>query len=406
MQTEAGRIAQSIIRIGNVNETEEMKERDKYELFEDYLKGKLNTPEKAEFENLLQTDHEVLSQFEEYQAVHKLITDSALLDMKQQLADIHKAEVKSLRIKRNIQYAVVSALLITGLVLYVVLHKGNDTGKKAEPISPVNQAAVVKQTEESVGPGTNPGKRPVSATPQTVVAPTVPHKTELSVIDTVSKEVISSSSSAEKQMEPKTVQPQVLIEPGKKPEKTSSKPLEQKGVQESKPADCSNVQITCTYRIEEGCEDAGQGKIIFSKTSVKGGKPPYLFSVSDERFERSVVFDQLVAGRYKLVVKDDNDCLSVIGFADVREIVCPADFVISPERNEYWTIPYEKGQSGKLFIYTKNGNLVYSADIDQSRYTYWDGKASDGKELSLGVYAFRINYSNGKVLNGSVTIVK
>jgi hypothetical protein len=382
-----------------------MKERDTYELFEDYLKGKLNNAEKAEFENLLQTNREVLSQFEEYRAVHQLIVESSLLDMKAQLADIHQSAQKSFRINRNIQYAVVAAVMITGVVLYYVLNKRSDIGAAQKSVPPTGQTVTYNQPNVQATPQKQLQTGQLSPKPSAISEPPKQHG-DLQPKDTTIKVPVSMLAPASEKPDKKPEMTPVSSVPDQKPVKVNTASGEQKKSPEPQTVDCSNVHITCTYRIEEGCEDSRQGKIIFNKSSVKGGKPPYMYAVTDDQFDPSAVFEQLVAGRYKLMVKDDNDCLSVIGLADVKEMVCPADFIIAPERNEYWTIPYEKGQSGKLFIYTKNGNLVYASDIDQSLYPYWDGKASDGKDLSLGAYVFRIQYSNGKVLNGSVTIVK
>jgi hypothetical protein len=383
-----------------------MKETDKYELFENYLKGKFSAAEKAEIENLLRADAEIQTQFEEYQSVHQLIMESSLLDMKKQLADIHNETLRTIRIKRNIQYAVISAILITTAVLYFVLNKRNGSSQKPGYIVPINPIVTHNQSNVSTGSQVKPNAKPFFSTSSTISEKLVKHDNGLPARDTVSKVTITMPASVLEKQEQKEEQQSVLCNPDTKPLEVNPNFGEQKNVPASKTTDCSNAQITCTYRTEEGCEDSGQGKIIFNKSSIKGGKAPYMFSINDGQFEHSVVFEQLITGRYKLMVKDDDDCQSVIGFADVKEIICPADFVIAPDRAEYLAIPYEKGQLGKLFIYTKNGNLVYSADIDHSFYTYWDGKASDGKELSLGVYVFHINYSNGKVLNGSVTIVK
>ena len=156
---------------------------------------------------------------------------------------------------------------------------------------------------------------------------------------------------------------------------------------------------------ENTCSDRSQGRILFLTQSLRGGTPPYEFSINGGKvFESRALFDNLQGGNYRLAVRDADQCISETGIAEVRNMEC--DFRFAPGLGEVWEIPFITDKEGKLSLYSKDGKLLYSVAIGPYSGKTWDGRSLQGEMLPLGVYMFQLAFEDGSLYQGTVTIIK
>ncbi|MBN1416915.1 MAG: hypothetical protein JW973_17595 [Bacteroidales bacterium] len=387
-------------------------EREKYERFENYLKGSMNDEAKSAFENDLSQDVEFNRAFEDYRLAHNLILESGLLDIRQELNNLHVAQLKTGRLWRMIRNILIpTGIILTGALLYYLMQQdglqpekivaGSGTEIGNIPLIAGNEGDMVHDTDTT----------DVRLQPEKLPANTIKtKKTDLTIVSTDIKqdEIIS------KPVKPiiKPVATEKVIENITLPvalRDTSIVPERIPYVDEKKSIplspDCERVKITCDFITESTCADGSQGMVVFLTQTLKGGNAPYEFSITGGTdFVSQALFSNLQSGSYRLVVRDANRCFTIIGTAVVDAIEC--DFRFAPALGEVWEIPFMDDKNGKLFIFSKDGKMLYSANVGPSYDPVWNGNSLNGDPLPLGVYIFRIEFRDGRRYNGTVTIIK
>jgi len=388
-------------------------EREKYEQFENYLKGALNNESKAALEESLRKDPELSRQLEEYRQAHRLIFEGGLLDLRKELGTLHTARLKRSRNWRNGRNILFPAgIIVTGIMLYVLLNRNGDTEQEKKNLSEsvagvdITTEKVVTESGEKKLQGTS-GEN--TAVPEST-ADSVSLKTDGSASksmradgDKFMQELVKTKAiiTHEKNKETMTLD-MFMTDKNNRPE---SEPQVSDTVDEAINVPCENVLISFEFVAENTCLNRSQGRIMFLSQSVRGGKPPYEFSITGgSAFESLLLFDNLQGGRYYLVVRDGDHCLSETGIAEIGEIEC--DFRFAPDKGEVWEIPILNDKEGKLLIFSKEGSIRYNANVGASSNREWDGRTLNGEPLPLGVYLFRIEFNDGSLFNGTVTIIK
>ncbi len=389
-------------------------EREKYEQFEHYLKGSLDSAAKYALEESLRKDPQLSSELEEYRQAHQLVFERGLLDVRQELTSLHTARLKRSRNWRNGRNILISAgILVTGVLLYVLLNRNGDAEQERNilngsvaGIDSIQGTTVMESGEQTLQSTAGDN----TAIPQTT-ADGVSLKTDGNALK-------SRHADGDKFMKEELANKKAIIPDGKNketmpldmPMTDKNNPVENKPqvsdpMDESINAPCENVLIAFEFVAENTCLNRSQGRILFLSQSLKGGRPPYEFSITGgSAFESLLLFDNLQGGRYNLVVRDADHCLSGTGVAEVGEIEC--DFRFAPDKGEVWEIPAINDKEGKLLIFSKEGSIRYAARIDASTDREWDGRTLNGEPLPLGVYLFRIEFDDGSRFNGTVTIIK
>ena len=390
-------------------------EREKYERFENYLKGLLDLEAKAAFDKDLKEHEELSREFEDYRQAHQLIFEGGLLDLRQELDTLHAAQLKKGRFRNRVKNIVISAgILVTGILLYVYLNRYNELNPEKSSLNQadkkVENAAVLSEKERG----------------EIAITDMYEDKTtqEKSIIDSSGEQVTELTilspavKSGDKGYKPVNIMAKtVSVTPVEEkisltvsmPADTSALPKSNLTENENKSRvplpDCEQVSISCEFITENTCSNGSQGRIIFFVQSLRGGYPPYEFSINGGAvFESQPLFDNLQGGNYQLAVRDANQCVSAIGNTAVLNIEC--DFRFAPGMGEVWEIPFVTDKNGKLLIYSKEGKLLYSAGIGQSFDRTWSGKSLDGDILPMGVYLFRLEFPEGRRREGTVTIIK
>jgi hypothetical protein len=173
--------------------------------------------------------------------------------------------------------------------------------------------------------------------------------------------------------------------------------------------DCESVKISLTFEMEHSCiEKIYSGKIIIAKNSINGGTSPYSFSINGgkEYFESEFLFSYLSPGNYQLFVRDINQCEEKIAEVYIEEKICQKDYKYSPIHGEPWIIPFEKGKDGIFRLFSRSGQILVEKRIDDFSDNTWYGNDDNNDPLNMGYFPFIIQYSDGELFKGSVTLVK
>jgi hypothetical protein len=171
-------------------------------------------------------------------------------------------------------------------------------------------------------------------------------------------------------------------------------------------ADCNEIIIEASFTSNISCNNEPTGSIVIDRQSVRGGAPPYAFSLNQKIFADTSVFSALYPGSYSLFARDINDCVSMLGTAIIGSEDCTYQAAFAPLRGETWMVPVDENRIGTLFIYSKEGNVVYSIPVNGNETTVWSGETLSGQGLPMGLYQFEIRYDDGNRFIGNVTIVR
>ncbi|MBC7488627.1 MAG: gliding motility-associated C-terminal domain-containing protein, partial [Cytophagaceae bacterium] len=79
-------------------------------------------------------------------------------------------------------------------------------------------------------------------------------------------------------------------------------------------------------------------------------------------------------------------------------------YAFSPAKGQTWKIPMHNYKEAKVTIFNKEGSEVFSSSIEQGKSTTWKGISTDGAKQKAGKYAYLLDFGNGKIEHGHVTI--
>lgn len=173
----------------------------------------------------------------------------------------------------------------------------------------------------------------------------------------------------------------------------------------TKPANpCLGVRIKAY--VEEGRPCKGTTNGFLKLKDVRGGKAPYQFSVNKKHFQEDSKFANLESGEYDVTIKDANDCeTTVYEKFELKSKNCSqvAEHVFNPHTST-WDVPINLDKAGELDVFDKTGQRIFARTFDKSEKITWGGTANNGELLLPGVYIYSINYSDGVVEQGRITI--
>ncbi len=166
------------------------------------------------------------------------------------------------------------------------------------------------------------------------------------------------------------------------------------------PDKCVNVTITAGSDVKHTCTGRNEGRIRM--TNVKGGTAPYHFQLSSGEENETGIFSDLGAGFYSVRVRDSHQC-EFVQHIELRAERCRLDLYLDPVSGRPVVLP-EYGKAGVLTIFDKQGNLRLEKRIFENQQYEWYGEGNTGS-LAPGYYLFIINYEDGAVQNGSITVM-
>lgn len=355
---------------------------------DDYLLGKLYGEQLSNFETALKHDPALAEEVTQAKIIHQLMLQKRLLDVK---SITQKERLKS-RKNNIVKYSTITIIvwsLISGG--FFILH--NNEKKQNEIQNEViltDTVIPIIDNHDLKTPEVKLSSR--SQTKLSINETTAQKKEESRTIVYVETIEDTISNVNNKTEEPLTIKQEIETpEENKKAlpaetVKNASKPL----------CDKLNVNI-----ISSGtCFGKNEGEIIID---VSGEQTPIIEQLTDENGEEIHEYEHLPSGEYIYKLEDANNC-SIEKVTSIDEKNCPMIIDFNPSTGEAWALPIYNTY-GTLTIYGKAGNIVFTTGIDADTQTEWNGYQSDGELLS-GYYIFTIEYDNGKLIKGNVTITE
>jgi hypothetical protein len=167
---------------------------------------------------------------------------------------------------------------------------------------------------------------------------------------------------------------------------------------------CFGVRMKAYVEERRPCKGAEDGYLNLK--DIRGGKAPYQFSINKQRFQEERHFAGLKSGEYDVLIKDANDCETVVYEKyELKSKNCSqaAEHVFNPYVG-MWDVPNDLDKAGELDVFDKTGQRIFIKHFDKSEKITWSGTANSGELLLPGVYIYSINYSDGVVEQGRITI--
>ena len=350
------------------------------QLIDAYAKGKLSGEKLQEFEQKMAQDEALNTKAQQAKALHSIVMQHKLLDVKQiALKEELKLREKEGTFKKAIVGgAIVTALLVMG-TFYFISPSGDDTNTTKTPTITSKEGTVEPQLpsneerEEQKQTGAQNTKTPTK---------TSSSKSE----ETITTEVATDTAG---------------LQPPAKPIKLDT--LNSTSANESQntlPAPCEHESLTPDIDIIGSCSGKSEGAV--NVKAVYGGQEPYKKELYSSEGD-AVSTENLLPGTYSMVITDVNNCIKVVDI-EIPKKACPIDDHFNPSLGELWNIPM-KDKDGTLKIYTKAGTPILEKNIESKSKLTWDGQTSNGL-APTGYYIFVINYTDGTVLKGSITITQ
>ncbi|MBO9699056.1 MAG: hypothetical protein J7604_02540 [Sporocytophaga sp.] len=171
---------------------------------------------------------------------------------------------------------------------------------------------------------------------------------------------------------------------------------------------CADLKGDVKFTVTASCKGKETGEVRVFPETVKGGKQPYTFILNEEQSLSH--FDHLSSGIYKLKIKDSRNCIvesthNVV----IAEQVCKTSkaYIFNPEYDRVWSVPYDRDKDPvNLVLIDKSGKVFYQSKVQSYQPAEWSGESNMGLDLGIGLYFFTIEYSDGSIDDGTVTITR
>ena len=354
-----------------------------FSLIEGYLNGTLNKDETTNFETELSQNADLQQQVEASRLANLALMRNKLWQVKNLSAAIDQEEKQAAKTKRTVAIATGLTLLVAG-VAYLMVSNNEQTS----PIQPDTKTQTVK-IEQAISP---------KQTEQ--VEPSDLNQTKSSSTETKtkieSKQVESANSSAPTIVEHKEIP--IEKEAPNKPTQTS---VPEKQTETKKVDVCATTTLEAYIATEKACLGDQNGRIQVS--NFKGGQAPYHFKIVDET-KQTIPATRLAAGIYSVVITDNNLCTKTIKEVAVKEEDCRKDFELNASNGEIVELGIASS-SASFSVYDKAGNSYFYKQFAEGEKIIWNGASANG-EAQSGYFIFMIKYQDGKVKQGSVTVVR
>ena len=382
-----------------------MKEEiNKYEKFEQYLKGELSTDEKNTFQNKLENDVEFNREFLQHEKLFNIINDKGYIDVKENIRQIHSRKLRINKYIRNTGIGI--SILVSGMILYSVFissKKDEDiVNEETTEIADNNSQPLIhsiprfeKDTVKSVTKKINNNKAAeIKVSQQVTENNRIEDIPDLGIKNQVRKIVNPEKKDS-------LFQHKIILSPDRKINNTEPAEMDT-----AKMFDCSKIEIYSDVTIKESCNNKSTGEIQFVNRTISGGNEPYSFSIDNgQNYYSKDHFTSLKSGIYHLFIKDKNNCFSRLGSFRISSINCTYEHAFAPLKLETWEVPTEH-RAGTLSILSRSGNLVFKRNIEAFEVYKWDGKTEEGVLLPMGIFQFIIKFRDGEEKTGSITIIK
>ena len=365
-----------------------------YSLIEDYLNGNLGNEEKLAFEKQLESNPELQTLLDDYGLVDILIEENELVAVNTKLTQIHRGSI----LKKNIFKGLISlAIISTVAIAYFMFPRTEIAQEKIE---------IQKETSKSISiliEDPTPFKIMDSASEVELQSTILQSK-----VNAFIPEPIDSAVNVKKEKE-EEIPEKTILTTNKTPDSISKQiPLNTVSAEGEKPD--SNIKVPCNITLNKidllitnSCSEKSTGIIQFTKTNEE-----YVYSINNKAsYSSNPNFTSLRDGNYRVSLKNkNNNCESEPIEIIIEGFKC--NYVIHPEQFIYLEKSLDKFQdenSVEVFIFNRNGGLVYNKTISTSEKFYWEGKSNTNLPTPMGSYTYLIK-SGKKLSKGEITIIK
>lgn len=382
-----------------------------------YVKGDLSGQELIEFEKILAEDPQVQEDLELELATFELMLDADALTLKDMMrSDLTASnyQVKSNKWKWVFGLGV---LLLAGSLFFM----GREEEKPEIEVDTL-AASTIEITDTMVqvdNHGNNDEEvfkevKPSESGNSRHSQNEIKSKDAPSVIDsTMSSPELATeplnykaSPSVKNKVYNDTLEKETIVTAGIDPLKLKKTSLDQ--VQAVKVDSCDILKFKGELKAKASQLNSNNGVIYLNDALVTGGKRPFEYSLDGEYFESSFQFENLSIGQYKIFVKDANGCITEnIEPVTIGKTYCIEDY--SPTFNmayeSSWELPVVNGESVKLKLVSKVGQILVNRDFQIYNSGDWDGRDDNGSLLTVGSYNWIIEYKSGEICNAKMTIL-
>jgi hypothetical protein len=383
-------------------------EIEKYERIEQFLSGRLSTEEIKKVEDLIASDPEFAKVVQQHRQIFNFILDSSIVELKEHVRSIHEKKTQSVRIRNSrikIGIVIVTGLVITGLILYLVFTDKKNIKRQTLPVT-IDTPAPKSNNSTILKPVTEVANQPEISNPENNRSG-IPMESEPDAIKirkvTPNGIIINRTDDTNEIIN--------ISKPRIKDEASATNQEPQQSEKDNAPLlpedfDCSQVSIFAEVSAEKSCENEPTGAIIIDESTISGGSPPYELSIDNqENYHAASHFSSLQPNYYNVWIRDKNNCPSWLGSVLIELTECGYKDIFAPEKGEEWELP-NQGQPCRLWIFNQGSVLVFEASYNFPGSYSWDGCNTSGEMLPMGAYTFILRLENETPLQGSVTIIR
>lgn len=171
---------------------------------------------------------------------------------------------------------------------------------------------------------------------------------------------------------------------------------------------CVDFKGDVKFTVTPSCKGKETGEVRIYPETLKGGKQPYTFILNEEQSLSH--FNHLSSGTYNLKIKDARNCIvESASKVVIAEQICKTSkaYIFNPEYDRVWSVPYDRDKDPvNLVLLDKSGKVYYQSKVQSYQPAEWSGESNMGVDLGIGLYFFTIEYSDGSIDDGTVTITR
>jgi hypothetical protein len=346
-----------------------------------YVAGKLKGEEKAIFETNMAIDTDLVEAVEKQKAIHALLVESGLNDIRQLMKDDFKKENKTQKAK----WIGGSFLLlaITGIGFYLVASLSSVKLQESSLAEKGNAEAMQTIPQENKTTNTTSQKERQQSGKET--APTLRKGQETVVTESDVTVLANEKNTVEEKQSSVTgkVETSATIHPSSVKANTC---------EEFKP-NYSVKALPSLVRQETG------------RLTVTASDKTLTYALNNGKANFGSIFDELGAGVYTLSIRNEEGCVYKDESIKIAETYCMAHEKekFSPEQDQEYQWPIIVEDIVAIKIVNKQFQEVRSYT---SALSGWDGRNKEGQLVDTGLYKIEVLYNNGERCLFNLTVFK
>lgn len=362
-------------------------ELETYDLIDQYLKGELSPESAHAVEDKIRIDDTFAAEVAEQRMLNTVIEGASIAGLREQMqADINVIDSK--KGNDNTKYYLgggLLALLTLGIIFWPTSSQ-NNTNEVAsgstieEKIQKSSQHTTTNKQNEAVTTASESGNETVVKEEKETAVPSAPTVSAptLSEIVVVPEDTNSLHETVQQHEEAKA----------------SNTPTTVEDI-------CKKTTLDVTTQVKEACSLFNDGQIIIEK--INGGEAPYaVYDKNSSAIIKNNTYSDLKSGVYELYIIDANSCIHEKNIVVPSKNCSGESIVINLTAQQGWKI---EEKEAKVVVLDAAGRIVYEKPANV-RIKEWMGIDKNGQLLPSGVYIYKIEYPDNKIVTGQINIMQ